>query len=157
MTKKIFDFIDSNDEIVLMSLREAYFNQMITGEKRCEYRKKYKKVPTKAFIYISRTKKSIGALIEFGQPIFGTAHEINQIAELEQPGSYKEIEDYLIGGIGVAIPIQKIYEFSPVLLSTLQEQINGFTVPQSYYMINEKAEILHLLKDVEVTHTYVMG
>ena len=48
---------------VLMSLREEYYNAMIQGKKHYEYRTRYLKEPSDAYIYISKTKKSIVAKI----------------------------------------------------------------------------------------------
>lgn len=54
---------------------------------------------TKAFIYISKTQKSIVAMIDFDQPIFGMSHEISVISERENPGSYQDMMDYLDRGV----------------------------------------------------------
>lgn len=155
MIKKISELINPNDEIVLMSLREEYFASMISGVKNYEYRKNYRKIPTKAFIYISKTKKSIVAMIDFDKPIFGTSDDISAISERENPGSYRGMMEYLDRGVGVAIPIKAIYEFQPIPLVTLRNNFEGFAVPQSYYMLNEKIEMFNMLKDQEITNIIV--
>jgi len=152
--RKVSNLINTHDEIVLMSLWEEYFEEMLSGIKRYEYRKRYRKVPTKAFIYISKTKMSIGALIEFGQPIFGTTAEIAKLCESEQPGTYKAMDEYLSGGKGVAIPIKAIYHFTPIHLDELMREIPEFTAPQSYYMLNDKVKILDLLKEKEIINEH---
>ena len=154
--EKVSDLIKNHHEIVLMSLWEEYFEEMLSGIKRYEYRKRYRKVPTKAFIYISKTKKSIGALIEFGQPIFGTATEIAKLSESEQAGTYKAMEEYLSGGKGIAIPIKAIYQFEPIHLDELKKEIPEFVAPQSYYLLDDKIKLLDLLKEKEIRTAHMI-
>ena len=151
--RKISDLLDVNDEIILISIREEYFDAIISGIKKYEYRKNYRKVPTKAFIYISKTKKSIVALVEFGKPIFGSVEEICEISESENPGSYDDMTQYLNSGKGVAIPVEKVHEFTPISLIEMKSRVEKFTVPQSYYMLDNKREVLNILKDKEVINT----
>lgn len=152
--KRVSDLVNKMDQLVLMSLREEYFEKMLSGEKGFEYRKSFRKTPTKCFIYISKTRKAISGLVEFGQPIFGSANEICEIAEKDEPGSFLGMKAYLGKGKGVAIPIKKVYEFSPVSLEELKSKINRFTVPQSYYMLDQKPEIVDLLVDKPVVNSY---
>lgn len=63
----------SNVRIVLMSMREVYFNEILTGKKHYEYRKKYCESESIAYIYISKTRKEIVGKIWFGKPIIGEA------------------------------------------------------------------------------------
>ncbi len=53
-------------EYVLMSIREEYYNDIIAGKKKYEYRKVYRKSETTAFIHVSKTKKAVLAIIDFG-------------------------------------------------------------------------------------------
>ena len=61
--------------IILLSLREEYFNQMLDGKKKYEYRTRYLKEETIAYIYISKTLKRIIAKIEFGMPIISNCRK----------------------------------------------------------------------------------
>lgn len=77
--KRVSDLVNKIDQLVLMSLREENFEKMLSGEKGFEYRKSFRKTPTKCFIYISKTRKAISGLVEFGQPVFGSANEIGEL------------------------------------------------------------------------------
>ena len=81
-------FIEEEPKRVLMSLREEYYDAMLEGRKHYEYRTRYLKEESEAYIYISKTKKSIVAKIKFGEPIIADANTIALIAEQEEPGSY---------------------------------------------------------------------
>ncbi len=134
---------------VLMSLREEYYNAMIQGKKHYEYRTRYLKEPSDAYIYISKTKKSIVAKIRFGQPIIGDAQTIATISEQEEPESYNSMMEYLHNNIGYAIPIEKIIPIKEVKLSELQQKFHNFIVPQSYYSLDKKKELLSFLESRE--------
>ena len=142
-------FIEEEPKYVLMSLREEYYNAMLDGRKHYEYRTRYLKEASNAYIYISKTKKSIVAKIKFGEPIIGDAQTIVTISEQEEPGSYNGMMDYLYNNIGYAIPIEEITPIEEVPLSELKHNFPNFVVPQSYYILDKKAELLSFLKSKE--------
>ena len=135
-------FIEEEPKRVLMSLREEYYDAMLEGRKHYEYRTRYLKEESEAYIYISKTKKSIVAKIKFGEPIIADANTIALIAEQEEPGSYNGMMEYLYNNIGYAIPVE-------VSLSKLQQQFSNFVVPQSYYLLDKKPELLSFLDSRE--------
>lgn len=132
---------------ILLSLREEYFNQMLDGMKKYEYRTRYLKEESIAYIYISKTKKKIIAKIEFGVPIIGNAKDIATIAEKEQPGCYQEMIDYMHNNIGYAIPVKKITPIEEVSLEELKNFFSDFVPPQSYYILDRKPELLEFLNN----------
>ena len=139
-------FLKESPVCVLMSLREKYYNAMLDGRKHYEYRTRYLKEPSEAYIYISKTKKSIVAKIKFGKPIIGNANAIATIAEQDEPGCYTEMIEYMYNNIGYAIPIEEIIPIEEVSLTDLQKQFPSFVVPQSYYILNKKPEVLSFLE-----------
>ena len=142
-------FIEEEPKCVLMSLREEYYDAMLEGRKHYEYRTRYLKEASDAYIYISKTKKSIVAKIKFGEPIIGDAQTIAAISEQEEPGSYNGMMDYLYNNIGYAIPIEEITPIEEVPLSELQQNFPNFVVPQSYYILDKKPELLSFLESRE--------
>ena len=130
---------------ILLSLREEYFNQMLDGIKKYEYRTRYLKEETIAYIYISKTLKKIIAKIEFGVPIIGNAQYIATIAEKEQPGCYQNMMDYMYNDIGYAIPVKRITPIEEVSLEKLKSTFSDFKPPQSYYILDRKPELLEFL------------
>ena len=142
-------FIEEEPKRVLMSLREEYYDAMLEGRKRYEYRTRYLKEESEAYIYISKTKKSIVAKIKFGEPIIADANTIALIAEQEEPGSYNGMMEYLYNNIGYAILVEEIIPIEEVSLSELQQQFPNFVVPQSYYLLDKKPELLSFLDSRE--------
>ena len=142
-------FIEEESKCVLMSLREEYYNAMLDGRKHYEYRTVYLKESSDAYIYISKTKKSIVAKIKFGESIIGDANTIALIAEQEEPGSYNGMMEYLYNNIGYAIPVEEIVPIEEVSLNELQQQFPNFVVPQSYYILDKKPELLSFLESRE--------
>jgi len=142
-------FFEEQPKCVLMSLIQEYYYAMLEGRKHYEYRTRYLKEKSDAYIYISKTKKSIVAKIRFGEPIIGDAQTIAAISEQEEPGSYNGMMEYLYNNIGYAIPIEEIIPIMEVHLSELQQSFPNFVVPQSYYILDKKPELLLFLESRE--------
>ena len=71
------------------------------------------------------------------------------IAEQEEPNSYNGMMEYLYNNIGYAIPVEEIIPIKEVPLSELQQQFPNFVVPQSYYILDKKPELLSFLDSRE--------
>lgn len=140
-------------EYILMSIREEYYNDIILGKKRYEYRKVYRKGETIAFIYVSKTKKSVLGIIDFDYPIIGNKKTISEISENENKGSYNDMMSYLNKDIGYAIPIKRIREIQEVTLEELKEKFPKFSPPQSYFLLDNKKELLDYLQSKKIVNT----
>lgn len=136
-----------NNRIVLMSLRSIYFEQMLNGKKHYEYRKRYTKEESIAFIYLSRKEKKVCGIIEFGKPIVGNASKIAKLEETDQQSSYDSIKEYAGDFEVYAIPIKKITLTEEVTLSDIKNKFPNFVVPQSYYYLDKKPDLLKFLKE----------
>lgn len=119
-------FIEEEPKRVLMSLREEYYDAMLEGRKHYEYRTRYLKEESEAYIYISKTKKSIVAKIKFGEPIIADANTIALIAEQEEPGSYNGMMEYLYNNIGYAIPVEEINSYRGSFIKQITTTIFKF-------------------------------
>ncbi len=148
-------FFEKKATCVLMSLREEYYEAMLNGRKHYEYRTRYLKEQSEAYIYISKTKKCIVAKIKFGEPIIGDAKTIATIAEREEPGCYQAMIEYLNNNVGYAIPVEEITSIEEVPLFELQQQFPKFVVPQSYYILDKKPKLLAFLESKEKVKTCV--
>ena len=135
---------------ILLSINPEYVEKIFDGTKKYEYRKKFRKEKTKAFIYLSKTKKSICALIEFEKPIYATSPYISDIAENENEGSYGSMMEYLgVNSSGYAIPITKIYIIDDIPYATLKESF-GFVAHQSYHLLNKGNNLREFLEEKEI-------
>ena len=141
----------------LMSLQEKYYNEIKAGKIRYEFRKRYCKGRTTAFIYVSKKIRAIKGIITFGEPIYGSSEEISALSERINPNSYSGMMDYLDKGKGYALPIIEICDIKEVSLEELRKNFKGFVVPQSYYLLNKKPDLLRFLLDqkiIEKKHFY---
>lgn len=131
---------------ILLSLKEKYFNEIKSGIKRYEYRKRYVDMPSVAYIYCSSPTKAIKGIIKFDTPIIGTPEEISDISERET-GEGALTAEYLKGKEkGYAIPVISWEEIEPVTLSTLKHDIPNFIPPQSYYRLDNKPKLHQYLE-----------
>lgn len=146
---KLTDIISIEDDVILLSIREPYFQNIVSGVKRYEYRKVFKKHQTKAIIYISKTKKSIIGLIEFDQPIIDTSVNVALMAERIGESDYNDMIDYLgIKEKSYAIPVKNVYLFEEEYKAVdFHEHGIKFTAPQSYINLNENNKLLNFLMD----------
>ncbi|MFV0394141.1 MAG: hypothetical protein ACK5LC_07065 [Coprobacillaceae bacterium] len=129
--------------ILLLSLQEEPYLDILNGNKKYEYRTRYARCETIAFVYISRTYKEIVAIIEFGIPIYKRAEELIKIETTIK--KQKELQKWLNGRDGYAIPVQQIKTCSPINLATIKEHFPDFTIPQSYLYLDTKPEFLNYL------------
>ncbi len=141
-------FFEQTKPTVLLSLREEYLEEMLSGKKKYEYRTRYLKEPTTAFIYISKTKKSIVAKVDFGYPIIGDAKTIALLAEECEPGCYDAMIEYLYNDIGYAIPVESIELLEEIEANEIKKIFPDFVVPQSYYILDKKPELLSYLNSI---------
>lgn len=139
----------SDNPMVILSLREPYFKAMLSGEKCFEYRKTYKNMPTIAIVYISRTLKSIAGVIEFGTPIIDNPDAISKLAVSHNEATYTEMMAYFGERKAVyAIPIKRIYTYAtPISVEDLKTQGIAFRAPQSYKALDEMSDLYTFLKD----------
>ncbi len=138
----------NSKRIVLMSLKEKPYEKILAGKKPYEFRTRYVKGETIAFIYVTGKVKKVKGIIYFDKPIVGRAEEISQLSEDINPGSYPYMMEYFKKGTGYAIPVKKIVEIEPISLDKLRKSFEGFVVPQSYYYLDmeEKRDLLEVIK-----------
>ena len=131
---------------ILLSLHESYFEEIKKGIKRYEYRKRYVKQPSFAYIYCTSPAKAVKGIVVFDTPIIGSPELISEISEKET-GEGALTAEYLKGSNkGHAIPVVSWQEIEPISLDELRAHIAGFVPHQSYYRLDNKPELLEYLK-----------
>lgn len=131
---------------VLLSLQPEWYQLILSGQKKYEYRRKYLKQESIAFIYVSSTTKAICAKINFGKPIIAPIEEIVKIREAERSGGGDGIRAYMEGlKEGFAIPIVNCQQIEPISLDELRQRWIKFTAPQSYILLDSKKDLLNFL------------
>jgi len=131
---------------VMLSLKPIYLQRMRQGKKKYEYRRKFVRKPTIAFIYANDPVQAVCAKVEFDPPIIGPIEYISQIAESEREGGGKSILEYMAGlKEGYAIPVKEVYDIELVAASELKKLRPQFRPPQSYIILDNFPELLSFL------------
>lgn len=134
---------------MLMSLREIPHLNILKGIKKYEFRSRFTTKESLAFIYVSKIR-AVQSIIYFGEPIRGNAEEL-AIYDFEHSLNFQEqLAEYFHHRDGYAIPVKEIWKLKPIELNTIKNNIEGFVIPQSYYWLKSKPQLLHMLLEMEV-------
>lgn len=132
-------------DCIVLSLHPKAWNLITSGQKYFEFRRRFRRRRTLAFIYVTLPEKVIKGAVLLGEPIAGSAAEIAKIAEQAIPGNGPSVYDYFIEkDFGPAMPIQKVYDVEPISLDEMRKSF-GFVAPQFYLLLEKKPELLRLL------------
>lgn len=142
--------LEANSEdfkpLLLLSLQPKYWQLILEGKKKYEYRRSFRLEAVRAYIYVSSPRQEVAGFIDFGVPIIGAPNEIAEIAERQASGSRQDILDYLKGkDVGYAIPILLFEEMTPVSLAELRSRFD-FAPPQSYQVLDNNPELRDFIR-----------
>jgi predicted transcriptional regulator len=130
---------------LLLSLKDIYFERILRGEKKYEYRRKFYRKPVMGYIFVNAPVSAVRGLVEFGAPIIDKVPKIARIAERERSGGGSSIAAYMSGlEVGFAIPIKSISELSPLSLADIRRVYPQFQPPQSYVVLSNNLRLLRL-------------
>ncbi len=142
---------------LLISLDKKYFDQIKSGIKKFEYRRKFIDEPGRAYLYITAPTKKITSFIDFGVPIIDTPKKIAEVAEKQVSGIGQEIYEYMSDlDYGYVIPIKRLVTFKSVSLDYLRIKFLNFHPPQSYLYLNKKIKLLNYLKAQEKLDEWIL-
>ena len=136
------------NELLLMSIKTKYANQIFSGTKEYEFRRKSigeKNICKKIYIYSSEEEKAIIGYIIVDKIINGN---LEKIQSLTNSSNNKSMEIYFNGcDECYALHISKYHKFiKPIVLEELKSQYKKFVVPQYYRYIREEEPIYDLLE-----------
>ncbi len=133
------------EDCIVLSLHQSAWEKVLSGAKKYEFRRRFRRKRTFAFIYVTVPVKAIIGGMLLDEPISGTAKEISDIAENAIPGNSPSVFDYFIEkDFGLAIPILRVIETQKVSLDYLREKYN-FTAPQFYFSLQKNQIMLNEL------------
>lgn len=132
---------------IFLSFRPEFFRPILYDIKKYEYRKRFCKEATTAFLYLSAPVKEVIGVMELGKPIDLTSMQ-QQYAK--NPEVLKRIESSINGREILAIPIESFQMFKePVPISKLKEIEPKFNVPQCYLNIENFQNVFEFLNKQE--------
>ncbi|WP_218003072.1 ASCH domain-containing protein [Nocardia asiatica] len=135
---------------VLMSLHAEYYELIMAGQKVFEYRKRYATdAPSTWIVYLNAPVSRLTAVIDLGEPITGSPAEIAAIAEHARPGNGEPVRSYLEpAGRGVALPIQRVREYSGFTADDLAAALGKWHPPQGYILVDRNPALAALCDEL---------
>lgn len=133
----------------LMSFWPSVYERILKKEKLIEYRRRFPSNCTYAYMYISKPVKSICGIIYFGK-----LHSIAdwKIEYQENETILKRIDSYS-NSYNYGMEIVAVQQIEPIKLEELRRNIDGFTAPQSYLLLENNKK----LKAYIESHTKYLG
>ncbi|PHM74303.1 hypothetical protein [Xenorhabdus kozodoii] len=111
------------EDYIVLSLHDIGWKTVLSGKKKYEFRRKFRRKQTVAFVYVTTPVKAIKGAMLLGEPISGTARQIADIAEKAMTGNGKSVFDYFAeNDFGLAIPIIKVIETPEISLDYLRKE-----------------------------------
>jgi len=135
----------------LISLHEVYWNQIISGQKKFEFRRKFNPKTTRVYVYLSRSCFEVVGYFEVIEIVKDSPKNLAKLGEVSSPGSYNLILDYFVNlDYGYAIRIGEVKIFSkPIPLSFLRKNFH-FTPPQNYLILENFPELKTYLENYRI-------
>lgn len=136
------------NELLLMSIKTKYANQIFDGTKKFEFRRKSigeKNCNKKIYVYSSELDKSIVGYIVIDEILCGN---IADILRITNHINSQDIIDYYAGcDKCYALHIKETKKFlKPIKLESIKEKYKTFAIPQFYRYINVKEPIYEELE-----------
>ncbi|MEG1647987.1 MAG: hypothetical protein RRY16_02885 [Bacilli bacterium] len=133
---------------IFLSFRPEFFRPIFYDIKKYEYRKRFCKEATTAYLYLSSPCQKVIGIMELGVPIM-TEEIIN--AHLDNSILKNRINHCIENGEKFAIPIESFRLFkNPIPISKLKEIDEKFSVPQCYLNIEKYKKIFEYINKQEL-------
>ncbi len=140
------------DDLLLMSIKTKYANQIFNGTKKFEFRRKSigdKNCNKKIYIYSSEEDKSIIGYIIVDKILKG---DLDFILKVTDYNDNQDIIDYFDGCEECfALHISNYYKFlKPLKLKDIKTSYEGFVIPQFYRYIKNQEPIYEELESRKI-------
>lgn len=128
---------------IFLSFRPEFFRLILYDIKKYEYRKRFCKEPTTAYLYLSAPVQEVIGIMELGTPI----HIDEEILEYDKKSSvYARLKENLNKGELFAIPIESLELYKkPIPISKIKELEPDFSIPQCYLNIENHPKVFDYL------------
>ena len=130
---------------IFLSFRPEFFRPILYGMKKYEYRKRFCKEPTIAYLYLSSPVQEVVGIIEFLEPMI-SEELLNDYNN--QSCVYERIQRSITNGEHYIIPIKSLRLFEkPISIKKLKEINPNFFIPQCYCNLDNQKNIFEYLKN----------
>lgn len=129
---------------IFLSFRPEYFEPLLYGIKKYEYRKRFCDEETIAYLYLSGKSRKVIGVLELGKPI-----RLDKTRDdyINYPETLKRVDKYISTKDINAIPIKSLSLFeTPINLDEIRSLIPGFMPPQMYYVLDNHINLKEILR-----------
>lgn len=127
----------------LMSFWPKVYNKILSQEKLFEYRRKFPKDCSYAYMYITKPIKAICAIVYFNK-IYSLKDLMDEYANDTQV--YNRIKNFN-SSYKYAAEISSIQRIKPITLEELRKNIPNFVAPQSYILLENNSLLSSYLNE----------
>lgn len=123
----------------IMSFWPEIYDKIIGQIKLIEYRRRFPKNCSMAYMYVSKPIKAICGIIYFGNfhSLYDWQNEFLEFSEVQcRINDYLENENYRYGA-----EISAIQKIKPITLDELRKNVPNFTAPQSYTLVDNNQSL----------------
>ena len=129
---------------IFLSYKSEYFEPLLYGIKKYEYRKRFCDEKTRVYLYLSGKARQVVGILELGKPI---RLDLTRDDYICNPETLKRVDEYIFRGNIYAIPICSLTLFKePLLLDEIRKDIPGFMPPQMYYVLDNHPQLKQILE-----------
>ncbi len=126
---------------ILMSFWPSVYDRIVAQTKLIEFRRRYSDEETLVYMYITSPCMEIKGLIELGKRIDMTKVPMDSAFYSQAIHDGYKPDQYLYG-----MPIRSVQVTNSLTLADIRAHIPKFIAPQSYYILDNNADLLHYIE-----------
>lgn len=127
---------------MLLSMQPFWFEKVMSGTKIYEYRNRFPNEEIEAYIYVSNPVKAIAGILYLGPRIEVKDWQNKYIGNAEV---VHRIDDY-ISRNKYAMPIIATQRIQPISVKKMNQLVEKFIIPESYYYFENYEEIANAIE-----------
>jgi len=140
-----------NKRTVILTLKNEYWQQILVGEKKHEFRFKFPLDDVTAYIYIPTPVKKIVGVIELTNTQFMKIDAVSKFYQKEYKLPYKEMYDWVFPREGCYMSeIEQVSKFKLDIEYAYLKSFYDFVAPQQYTYIDNKNELRKFLMNQKI-------
>lgn len=124
-----------------MSFWPSVYDRIVAQTKLIEFRRRYSDEETLVYMYITNPCMEIKGIIELGKRIDMTKVPVDSAFYSQALHDGYKPDQYLYG-----MPIQSVQVTNSLKLADIKLQIPKFIAPQSYYILDNNTNLMHLIE-----------
>lgn len=133
-------------KVILLSLKEQFFNQMLNKTKVFEFRKQFPNESVTAVVYLTSPVMKVSGIIEFDKPIIFDVASMKEHPLITSYVSDSLAKYYDGKEIGYAVPVLKVIRLEKAIsLAEIRDKHPDFQPPQSYSFLNYNSYLFNEL------------